>query len=391
MNRKKFLPAAIVVMFLVQAVLVSGVSAPRPPKAEWTYMLFIDADNEFGPIWLNDNLPELESAGSTDAVNFVALVDFLDTNTCELIYIEQGTHTVIETWPEQDMGSPDTLVNFINTVTTLYPAKKNLLQLWNHGDGWKWFNLDVTSASWMTMPEFGQALEMADFCFDIIAFDGCDLAVVDVAYQIRDYADYMVASEETVPEYGFPYDLNARDLVDNPTWDARTYAAEMVNNWAEFYDTLGGWMENWSTLSATDIGQMSTFTTAFTDMASVMLADLPQYKRDYGHAVKASQQMWGTHFYLDLYDFAKVLLEDRTVTDPVLRQALQDVQTAITSMVIAYDNGIKNKKCRGLTFYFASSREWGGSWNVREDYLEIAFAQVTGWITFLDAYYGVEA
>jgi len=186
-------------------------------------------------------------------------------------------------------------------------------------------------------------------------------------------------------------------LVENPTWDAERFAIEMVNNWEEFYDALDpndrvldqALGARWGTLSAIDVGQMSAFTTAFTDMAGAMLANLPQYREDYTHAASASEQMSNTFLYLDLYDFAETLLEDTTVTDLTLRQVLQDLQAIITSMVIAYDNGIVHQECRGVTFYFPI-QEWVGPWTVREDYLEVEFAQVTGWITFLDAYHGIE-
>jgi hypothetical protein len=388
-------------MFVAQALLVSGASAPRPPhprKAEWTYMLYVCGDNDLEHLWDDLTLPWIGSVGSSDQVNFVALVDRLSTDTVELVYINYQSYTVLDVWSEQNMGDVTTLVEFIKNVTNRFPAKKLVLDFWNHGGAWKYFMRDQSSDDSLTLRELRQALEEAGVHFDIIAYNACSMAMADVFYEAIGYADYIVASEELASLLGFPYHMYARDLVDNPAWDAERFAIEMVADWEEFYDALDpndrrldqALGASWGTLSAIDVIQMSALTTAFTDMANTMLANLPQYREDYTHAVSASEQMSNTFWYLDLYDFAKTLLKDTTVTDPILRQALQDVETTIESMVVAYDNGIVHTDCRGVTFYFPSSSEWTGLWNVREDYLEVAFAQVTGWTTFLDAYHGVE-
>jgi len=41
---------------------------------------------------------------------------------------------------------------------------------------------------------------------DIIGFDACDLATIEIAYQLRKYARYLLASEIGIPIPGWPYD-----------------------------------------------------------------------------------------------------------------------------------------------------------------------------------------
>jgi hypothetical protein len=42
--------------------------------------------------------------------------------------------------------------------------------------------------------------------FDLIAFDACSMSMFETAYEVREYARYMVASQEEVPDLSFPYD-----------------------------------------------------------------------------------------------------------------------------------------------------------------------------------------
>jgi hypothetical protein len=41
---------------------------------------------------------------------------------------------------------------------------------------------------------------------DIIAFDACSMSMFEMAYEIKEHVDYMVASQEEVPDPSFPYD-----------------------------------------------------------------------------------------------------------------------------------------------------------------------------------------
>jgi hypothetical protein len=41
---------------------------------------------------------------------------------------------------------------------------------------------------------------------DIVGFDACSMSMFEMAYEIKDQADYMVASQEEVPDLSFPYD-----------------------------------------------------------------------------------------------------------------------------------------------------------------------------------------
>lgn len=52
---------------------------------------------------------------------------------------------------------------------------------------------------------------------DILGMDACLMSMAEVAYQLRDVADYSVASEESEPGDGWPYDRILKALAAKPT------------------------------------------------------------------------------------------------------------------------------------------------------------------------------
>ncbi len=111
---------------------------------------------------------------------------------------------LIESLPLASMADPETLADFIRWGVETRPAKKYALVLWDHGDGARsglfideLFDLDV-----MYLYELNQALADGGAHFDTIIIDACLMANLETAWNLKDYADWMVASEEIVPGEG---------------------------------------------------------------------------------------------------------------------------------------------------------------------------------------------
>jgi hypothetical protein len=375
MKRKILLPFGLLLTFLAQSLLVAGASAA--PPAQWTFMIYVCADNDLESSWA-PNLEKLESVGSTSDVHFVALVDLLSTDTVELVHIDVGSYTVVQTWPEQDMGDPAVAINFVNTAKSLYPATKYLLDFWDHGNGWDYFCWDQTADNWLDVPKLGQIMHSAGF-IDIVGFDACDMAQIEVYYELVGHASYAVGSEETIPLIGWPYDTSAQDLVNNPSQDARTYATELVANYGELYSSLKGYGAE--TFSAIDVSQIPTLTAAFTTWTTEMQANLAQYKSKYTSALRSSNKMWATYYYADMGDYMNELLTQSIPT--ALVTETQNVKTALANAVVANWYGKKQSDIYGLTFYFAKQNQWSSA---KPYYLAVDWGQATGWTDFLDAY-----
>ena len=106
------------------------------------------------------------------------------------------------------MTNPDNLASYIQFCAKNFPADRYELILWDHGggsvSGYGYDEKYVSSGS-MTLSGIQKALDKGGIKFDFIGFDACLMATTETALMLDEYADYMVASEETEPGIGWYY------------------------------------------------------------------------------------------------------------------------------------------------------------------------------------------
>ena len=106
------------------------------------------------------------------------------------------------------MVNPETLVSFLKYGKENYPADRMCLIFWDHGGGsvsGYGYDEKVGHNQSMTLAGINSALKKADMKFDFIGFDACLMATVENGLMLGQYADYMIASEETEPGVGWYY------------------------------------------------------------------------------------------------------------------------------------------------------------------------------------------
>lgn len=107
----------------------------------------------------------------------------------------------------KSMTDPKTLSEFIKYCNTNFPANRNDLILWDHGGGsvsGYGYDEKYKNGS-MNLGGINQALKDGGVTFDFIGFDACLMATAETAFMLDDYADYLIASEETEPGIGWYY------------------------------------------------------------------------------------------------------------------------------------------------------------------------------------------
>lgn len=123
---------------------------------------------------------------------------------------------VIKIYPDRNSTGLAETQEVFNDVfgNPAYMAESYGLVYWSHAEGWipyplpstRWIGQDTGQGSQcMNLSEFKQLLEGAPH-FDFILFDACFMQSIEVAYELRNYADYYIASPTETPGTGAPYD-----------------------------------------------------------------------------------------------------------------------------------------------------------------------------------------
>ena len=386
MNKKY----AIIFVLIILSITLTGCFVPPVPSIpEWTVMVYLAADNNLESSGIND-MNEMEIVGSTTDVNIVVQVDRIPgydisnsnwTNT-RRYYITQDfdpfqINSEFNDLGELNMGDPQTLVDFAIWAVTEYPAKKYLLIIWNHGGGFRSPAYTAKDIAWddtsggdrITMPELEYALSAISTQMgkkiDIVGMDACLMAMTEVAYQIKDYADILVASEENEPGDGWPYDTILAQLAANSTMSSKQLAVDIVNKYIYSYPS------NEVTQSAIDLSYMDTLTSQLSNLAWAIMADSLTLKSKYILA-SVSSQYYGDPDFIDLYDFCnKVLIYSNNIN---VKNIALSIQQTLNSAVINSDyNGGSVSDSKGLSIYFPWYYGYNGYYNYTN------FSQDTFW------------
>ncbi|MDD2715575.1 MAG: clostripain-related cysteine peptidase [Candidatus Wallbacteria bacterium] len=392
-------------ILIISIVFFSCTSSTAGEK--WTFMVYLDADNNLQPFGMKD-LNEMEKVGSSEDVNMVVLLDrnnkdsddFMtdsgETNdtsealwdNTRLYYVKKGIDDkkieseLIEDMPEQNMGDPKTLVSFVTKCVDKYPADKYCLVLWNHGDGWrdrpaeieKGICYDDSSAGdGLTMEELKGAL--ADCVkkmgkkLAVLEFDACLMAMAEVSSQIRDYCEFAAFSEKTEPGDGDPYDTILAELKGST--DAKAFAVIIVDKYLASYDKN-------VTKSAVDLSKLDTLEKAIDDFA-VTLKDKMKVNAAVINESRNKVKAFEIDSYVDLMDLMKLFKEK--ISDEVVAAKITAVEKAQTEAVVK--NG-KMERANGLSIWFPTTKS---EFQAKPGYLALEFTQKTAWAEFLGTYY----
>ncbi|MBP7652289.1 hypothetical protein KA977_02635 [Candidatus Dependentiae bacterium] len=403
------------------AILNSGIKTVSTGKA-WTFMVYMDADNDLEPSILAD-LVEMYSVGSNDDLNIVAQMDRItgydgtsgDWINTQRFYVTSGltptTENAISDWGdgsggrEVNMADSMVMVDFVNWAISNYPAEKYALVVSNHGGGWRskrsaadkssktraliWDD-SADGAPGMKMPDFRRALEKIGKKFDLIGFDVCLAGMAEVAYEIKDYAEVIVASQRTEPGSGYPYDAILTTLKTN----AQTYTAEQLGTLIvdEYYNSTSG--DN-STQAAYRTSRMSNLKTAIDNFAdAICSANIWSEIRTARETIASNangenEEMDdgdddGDNSGIDLYHFAELL---SATSNAGVNSAASNLKNEISQFLIRF------KKHYTTSDYANPGPDWNGiaiflpneNYNPVHD-KAIAFGRDSSWTKFLRYY-----
>jgi hypothetical protein len=365
--------------------IAAHTGSPTLPLAEWTYASYLAADNDLHDAIIGGDRSEMLRVGSTSLVNVVNLADpnntarpFGDANV-RYEYIKRNSFIELRNLGELDTSNPNTLEDFITWVVETYPANRFILDIADHGLGWREHCQDLTAGNrWMNMIELKQALANTGKKFNIIVFSECLMAQLEVAYQIMNFANYMVASEEVMPGPGPDYVRILTNLTNNPFQSDRTFAINMVDFFRQVYSDRSG---N-ETLSAIDLSLIPNVANSVNNFANALIKKFTPNNIEIWNARDRSESFNETT-YKDLIHFASLI--NTLVTDNTIRNAAQAVINSASRAMIANWAEVGHPNAYGMSIYIEPSIIF---WNLLSPgYNALDFARDTDW----DLFIGIQA
>ena len=363
---------------------------PGNPKAakNWTIMVFVNAKNNLESYGLSD-VNEMEVIGSDANVNIVAELGRIDGYSSaegdwkgSRRYLVQKdadtskiTSPIVMEIPKSDMGSWEYLVGFTKWAMEKYPARHYVLVVWNHGAGWnkerpfedRGISYDDESGNHITTPQLSQAMAQIGK-IDVFSMDACLMQMAEVGYQIKDYADYIVASEETEPGDGYTYNTWLGPLAATPDMSAADLSKAMVDSYTDHYQAIKQGATQ-SSIKTASFGKLTQLLDGWT--AEVMAAgDLANVKNA---RTKAQAFYYSTN--KDLYHFVK-LVSDGTASAAVAEKGKELMGFLKTDLILHNRvTGTKYANSFGLAVYIPSS--YTASYN------DLTWAKDSKWDDFI--------
>jgi hypothetical protein len=217
--------------------------------------------------------------------------------------------------PEQNSGDPRSLISFVLWCMDQAPAERYAVVLWSHGTGWKEDDIyafarkrqvelaagedevrsatghrrnlssslflpatlnilrmeddesrgiayDDSSMDFMNNAELQQAFaeiqQRSGQRVDLIGMDACLMSTVEIAYQLREQAGYLVASQALEPMEGWPYLSILRKLAAEPELSPADLAVLVVEEYSRHYTESGRGSHVQITQSAVDLSRLES-------------------------------------------------------------------------------------------------------------------------------------
>lgn len=409
-----FLLAIGLLLIPISAMALVGAGSER----EWTVMVYMNAKNNLEPYALK-NFHSMAEVGSTAKVSIVAQLGrpagrhYTKPETSKesewsgvyRFLIGKDTkpvpeHAVVEVkaiGESEDMGAPAALEQFIVWSRQNYPAKRYMLVIWNHGQGWRLLmtskdggqGLSPESAPLHPLSGGGETSSPAIGGFraisvdddtghilynrevqeviagqfrgvklDVLGYDACLMAMIETAYGLTESVTVMIGSEELEPGMGWRYATWLDKVIAKPTLAAEDLGLAVVESYrSEYGDEL---LTTLSALRLSEIRslakQLSSFADALRSAGEIELRVMRSARanvRAYGESAKPPAPY--------SVDLSALLREYESRTSNVnLRSQAANVRSAISKAVISnyasersrYPNGKKPYGSEGVAIYY---------------------------------------
>jgi len=364
-------------------------AVPQAEPVGWTileYLCGTDLETEYGAA--TENLEEIIGAHKEGAEYHYVIETGgtkewkcgVDSNKIQRWYLENGQLMLANELELASMGAPKTLSDFLSWGVENFPAEHYMLIIWDHGGGClsgvvfdELFGNDS-----LTMGELDSALSDAGVYLDVLGFDACLMANLETAATVAPYADYMIASEESIPSSGWDYGAFTECLEQNPYIEPEDFSMAVCDAYLKKCTRLE--TRAMATLSVLDLNKVDSLVLQFGDMAR----EMETLTTDINALVSMAQSSKRAENYggqsSNLIDLGDLILEARDV----LPQTADETLNALLDTVIYHVSGENRAYGNGLSVFYPLDADYKTcndyeNVSVSDEYLHYISAVVSEW------------
>ena len=362
------------------------------------YMVGSDLESEYGNASL-DLQEIMDAKADTEHNNIVVYtggakewqISALSSEENSILLLnEDGDFSVIDTTNASNMGDADTLSYFINYCYDNFDSETYSLILWDHGGGpVLGFGVDENYKDLLTVREMQTAFEdsvgVRGERLEWVGFDACLMNSMEIADMLAPYTNYLIASQETEPGWGWCYSflselsdevMSGKDMGELIIDYYMTFGDVLFEEYPRLYSDL--------TLSCIDLNQyqaaedaLSAFFTELDDSLNV---------NTYPELVRNREDTRDFGNYSTTFDYCMVdtihLLERLAPQSASAAAAVE----AIDNMIVYEDTNMSNACGISLCFPYQTDDDYTESCIAMQEKIDFA----SGYTKFLRDFNAIE-
>ncbi|MCS7223278.1 MAG: clostripain-related cysteine peptidase [Armatimonadetes bacterium] len=429
MKREWVLPHAV--YFIIFSLCLFGCdsrngnrSVTLPEKKQWTVLVYQGGDNDLEAAMIKD-FNEMERVGTGGEMYIVVQLDrspTYDTSNDNWVSSRryQVTRDPAEAYPpdfsirpnniirsplladlgRKNTGDPQVLEDFLIWGVTNFPADRYIIILSDHGAGvrpFRSFSFSTTRGmmfsdsfnDYISEDEaravFSSVVQRIGRPIDIVGLDCSEMSEIEVAYQFRGLCRYLIASQLSEPNDGYPYERFLMEIRRNPDIATEELLRRWVNHYIESY--LPGQPTNGAgdavTIAVYNMNHIEPYVQAVDQLAGVLTARVNDLGRQFVQ-LRERTQSFSEAIYRDVYHYCQLLrthIPQTAVQEAA--QAVMDRQGPGQGKALLYEahrtgNDKNVDNAHGIAIYFPHPRDFDSRYLRSND-----FARINRWGTFL--------
>lgn len=247
-----FTITACIVVFTFTWCLLTSCSKQEdePVTVNTVLLLYLAGDNNLS----DESCQKLEAIrqGSKVTADSRILIyrDAMDAVPCLMEITENNSIKIIESYESENSADAAVLGRTIAKAKSIYPDAGFSLLVFSHASGWlppgRLTSPKSTVNTKSILADGNNSMELADFAaaipdnaFNYILFEACFMAGIEVAYELKDKADYIAASSAEIVSPGFTavYSKHINELVYGKP-------DKFMQETFSYFESQSGWMRS---------------------------------------------------------------------------------------------------------------------------------------------------